>query len=306
MRQSYNDFEIIMVDNGSTDESVEFVRENFPSIKILALEKNFGFGGGNNLGINASKGKYVALLNNDTEVDAFWLEELVKAIKTDPKIAMCASKLVFADNPMVVDSAGDELFGFGQTFTYRFYPADHPAITKPRRCFYACAGAALYRRNVLNETGLFDEIYNPIYFEDCDLGFRAQLLGYESLYVPTALVRHKVSGTMKKNMKRYTYLYQRNIEYFMIINFPTSLYIRVLPFHLLYQAICFLISISHGCAKAYIKAKFDFFKTIGTALESRSDRRRFQKISTKALRRKLKKGWLDYKLAQAFHRPFKN
>ena len=154
MRQSYNDFEIIMVDNGSTDESVEFVRENFPSIKILALEKNFGFGGGNNLGINASKGKYVALLNNDTEVDAFWLEELVKAIKTDPKIAMCASKLVFADNPMVVDSAGDELFGFGQTFTYRFYPADHPAITKPRRCFYACAGAGQPRQlSLLAEAG---------------------------------------------------------------------------------------------------------------------------------------------------------
>jgi GT2 family glycosyltransferase len=306
MQQSYSDFEIILVDNGSIDGSVEFVKEHFPSTNIIAMGKNSGFGGGNNVGIKASKGKYIALLNNDTEVDRFWLEELIKAIQTDFKISMCASKLVFADNPSIIDSAGDELFGFGQTFTYRFYPVDHPSVNKPRRCFYACAGAALYRRDVLNEIGLFDDIYHPIYFEDCDLGFRAQLFGYECLYVPTALVRHKVSGTMKKDIRRYTYLYQRNVEYLLFINFPFRLYIRFLPHHILYQAGCFFLSIFHGCTMAYIKAKLEFLTTIGTALEKRSERRKFQKISTDCLLKKLKKGWLEYKVKQAFRQPFRD
>jgi len=103
-RQTYKDFETLLVDNGSTDGSVKFVRENFPNVIVLELGSNLGFGGGNNKGIQAARGKYIALLNNDTEVDQNWLAELLRGIKLDFSLAMSSSKLVFADNPGIVDS----------------------------------------------------------------------------------------------------------------------------------------------------------------------------------------------------------
>jgi hypothetical protein len=305
MRQSYTDFEVIMVDNGSVDGSANYVREKYPVVKVIALEKNIGFGSGNNMGINASQAKYVALLNNDTQVDRSWLQELVRGIETDTKIAMCASKMVFADNPSIIDSAGDELFGFGQTFTYRFYPANHSSINTPRLCFYACAGAALYRRSILEETGLFDDIYTPAYYEDCDLGFRAQMLGYECLYVPTAHVAHKVSGTIIRNSRQYTYYYQRNVEFMMIINYPASLYLLFLPVHILYQIGCFFVCLHRGSALSFIKGKLDFFRSLDVALERRSCRRKLRKTSTASLRAKFKRGWFAYKIAQYFQGQFR-
>jgi GT2 family glycosyltransferase len=296
-RQIYTDFETLLVDNGSTDGSVKFVKENFPHVIILELGRNFGFGGGNNQGIKAARGKYIALLNNDTEVHENWLAELVRGIKSDPIVAMCASKLVFADNPGIVDSAGDELFWFGQTFSYRHYPADHPAVTKARRCFSACAGAALYRRDVLDKVGLFDEIYGLGYYEDVDLGFRAQLQGYECLYVPTAIVHHKVSGTMKLNLERYTYLNQRNIEYLLFINNPAFLLMSHLPFRMLYLTGNFLAHLIRGFGTPFLQAKIDFLRTMPAAWRKRCQVQRRRMISVKELRAKLMKGWLRYKFS---------
>jgi GT2 family glycosyltransferase len=301
--QTYADFETLLVDNGSTDGSIEFVKKNFPHVIVVALGRNFGFGGGNNQGIKAARGKYIALLNNDTEVHENWLAELVRGIKSDPIVAMCASKLVFADNPGFVDSAGDELYWFGQTFTYRHFPANHPGITKPRRCFSACAGAALYRRDVLDEIGLFDEIYSPIYYEDVDLGFRAQLRGYECLYCPSAVVWHKVSATMKRNLERYTYLNQRNVEYLLLINYPALLLVSYLPFRLLYLGGNFLAHLIQGLGNPFIRAKIDFIRTIPVALEKRSQVQKKRTLPTSVLRKKLFKGWLRNKLSSIFRKP---
>jgi GT2 family glycosyltransferase len=296
-RQIYTDFETLLVDNGSTDGSIKFVKENFPHVIVLELGSNFGFGGGNNKGIKAARGKYIALLNNDTEVHPNWLSELVQGIKVDSNLAMCASKIVFADNPNIVDSAGDELFWFGQTFTYRHFPADHPAVTKTRRCFSACAGAALYRRDVLDEIGLFDEIYSPIYYEDVDLGFRAQLRGYECLYCPSAVVLHKVSATMKRNLGRYTYLNQRNVEYLLLINYPVFLLVSYLPFRLLYLGGNFLAHLIRGLGIPFLRAKIDFLRTIPAALEKRSQVQKKRTLPTSVLGKRLHKGWLRNKVS---------
>jgi GT2 family glycosyltransferase len=299
-RQTYRNFETLLVDNGSSDESISFMRKHFPAVRILALGRNYGFGGGNNEGIRASKGAYVVLLNNDTEAAPTWLEELVKGIKSDPNLAMCASKLVFADNPGIVDSAGDELFWFGQTFSYRFYPAEHEAVTKPRRCFSACAGAALYRRAILDKIGLFEEIYSPIYYEDVDLAFRAQLQGYECQYVPTAIVHHKVSATMKRNLERYTYQNQKNIEYLLLLNYPFSLLVLYMPFHLLYIAGNFLAHLRRGYGAAFVRAKIDVLRSVPAVIRKRSIVQRARTLPVKALRNKLFTGWLRYKFRCGF------
>jgi hypothetical protein len=301
-RQTYKDFETLLVDNGSTDGSVKFVRENFPNVIVLELGSNLGFGGGNNKGIQAARGKYIALLNNDTEVDQNWLAELLRGIKLDFSLAMSSSKLVFADNPGIVDSAGDEISWFGQTFSYRYYPADHPDVIKPRRCFSACAGAALYRHDVLDELGLFDDLFGPGYYEDVDLGFRAQMQGYECLYVPTAIVRHKVSGTMKRNRDRYIYLNQRNVEYLLLINFPTILLFRCLPVHLLYIAGSFLVHLIRGEGCPYLRAKIEVLHTLPAVLRKRSGVQKKRRLAINALRKKFIKGWFWKKLSRNFRK----
>ena len=301
-RQTYADFETLLVDNGSTDGSIEFVKENFPHVIIMALGRNLGFGGGNNKGILAARGKYIVLLNNDTEVEPNWLAELVHGITSDPKVGMCASKLVFADNPGIVDSAGDEIAWFGQTFTYRYYPAEHPDVIRPRRCFSACAGAALYRRDVLDEIGLFDEIYSPIYYEDVDLGFRAQLRGHECLYCPSAVVRHKVSATMKRNNERYVFLNQRNVEYLLLINYPIFLLVCCLPLHLLYMVASFLAHLIRGEGDPYVRAKIEVLRTIPTVLRKRSQVQQNRELSAHDLRKRFFKGWFRHKLSQGFRK----
>ena len=226
----------------------------------------------------------------------------MRGITSDPKVGMCASKLVFADNPGVVDSAGDEIAWFGQTFTYRYYPADHPDVIRPRRCFSACAGAALYRRDVLEEIGLFDEIYSPIYYEDVDLGIRAQLRGYECLYCPSAIVRHKVSATMKRNNERYVFLNQRNVEYLLLVNYPIFLLVCSLPLHLLYMGASFLAHLIRGEGVPYVRAKIEVLCTIPTVLRKRSQVQQNRELSAHDLRKRFFKGWFRHKLSQGFRK----
>jgi hypothetical protein len=298
-RQSYTDFETIIVDNGSEDGSTEFVGDNFPQVRVVSLGRNHGFGGGNNIGIGESKGEFVVLLNNDTEAEPGWLAALVRGAKEHPKAGMCASKMVFADNPGTVDSAGDELLPFGQTFTYRHYPADHPDVNVPRKCFYACAGAALYRKSMLEDIGLFDEIYHPIYFEDCDLGFRAKIAGYECWYVPSAVVRHKVSATMKKNSARYTYLYQRNMEYMLLINMPWPLYLKFLPMRTAYLFFRFVQALAEGNGVPFIRAKMEVLANLRRVIAGRKRVRRLSNNPETPFRVRFYRGWVRYKLSLA-------
>jgi GT2 family glycosyltransferase len=294
--QAFTDFETIMVDNASTDGSLDYIRSSWPHVQILALDKNYGFGVANNRGIEKARGRYIALLNNDTRVDRLWLAELVKTMDENPDVGMCASKIVFADEPDRVDSAGDELFIHGAVFTYRDYNAAHPAVSKPRMCFSACAGAALYRKAMLEDIGLFDPLFSPIYFEDIDLGFRAQLMGYQCMYVPTAVVLHKGSATTRRNKNQFIYLVQRNAEYVILKNMPLALYLRYVPFRI-GVFLCVIIKyLPRGMALPFVKAKIDFVRNIPHILASRAEIQRKRRVSAAVITRRLfKGGWLFYR-----------
>lgn len=224
--QTYRNFEVIVVDNGSTDDSVSFIGTSFPEVVIIRLPGNEGFSRAVNRGIQNAKGKYIALLNNDTEVHPAWLGELVKALESSPETGFCASKMLNYYRRNMIDNAGDGLKLYG--YMTGKNEIDSGQYDRPRLLFSACAGAAIYRRELFDAVGLFDEDFFA-YYEDIDLGMRAQLAGYRCLYVPTAIVYHIHQATSGRMPAMRFRLIQRNIVFVHLKNTPLRLLVRVLP-----------------------------------------------------------------------------
>lgn len=191
--QSCRDFEILVVDNHSTDGSIEFLNEHYPEVKTVLLDKNRGFSAAVNAGIRKADTPYVILLNNDTVSEPRFVEELLRAIRRSPRIFSVSSKMIQLHHPELIDSAGDlyTLAGWG---ICRGIGRPVRNYTEPDEIFSACAGAAIYRRSVFRRIGYFDETHFA-YLEDMDIGYRARIYGYENRYCPSAVVRHVGSGT---------------------------------------------------------------------------------------------------------------
>ena len=170
--QTNQDREVVLVDNGSQDGSVEWVRSRFPTVRLLAQERNLGFAAAINQGILASNSRYVVTLNNDTEPEPNWLAALVSAAENDPTVGMCASKMLFADRPGIINSTGICLDRAGIAWDRRGGEPDDGREIEPVEVFGPCGGAALYRRAMLDQIGLFDEDFFA-YLEDVDLAWRA-------------------------------------------------------------------------------------------------------------------------------------
>jgi len=217
--------EVIVVDNGSTDGSAAMVRAEFPHVRVLELRENRGFAAANNLGIRMARGAWIALLNNDTEPEPTWLEELSRPLEQDAAVGFCASKLVRADGSGRLDAAGDEFLTVGVAVK-RGEGQPEGCYGQSDEVFGASAAAALYRRELFEDVGLFDEAFTPAYHEDTDLNFRAQLLGYQCRYVPTAEVRHRVSATLGRQDPGVLYLRARNSWYVLVKNLPARLWMR--------------------------------------------------------------------------------
>ena len=217
--QTYKDFHILVVDNASSDGSIEYMEENYPDIELIKLQKNYGFSKAVNIGIQHSRTPYVILLNNDTTVDTRYVEEMVKAIEKSPKIFSVSSKMIQMYHPELIDSAGDlyTLSGWG---VCRGCGRPVSNYQKYDEIFTACAGAAIYRRSVFDEIGYFDENHFA-YLEDIDIGYRARIYGYYNMYCPTALVYHVGSGTSGSKYNSFKVkLAARNNLYLNYKNMP--------------------------------------------------------------------------------------
>ncbi len=192
-KQTYTDFETILVDNGSLDGSRSFIKEHYPQIKFIPLDKNYGFSAAVNVGIRESKGEYVVLLNNDTQVQKDWLEHLVSCIEKDKTIFSCSSKMIRYNERHLIDDAGDEytILGWAKK---RGDGKSVGLFNEDKQVFSACAGAAIYRRRVFDQIGFFDESFFA-YLEDVDMGYRANIYGYKNIYCSKALVYHIGSAT---------------------------------------------------------------------------------------------------------------
>ena len=228
-KQSCQDFTVLVVDNASEDGSVAWLQKNCPETAILQMKTNTGFSGAVNAGIQASRTPYVILLNNDTEVFPDYVEKLLQAAERSDKIFSVSSKMIQMYHPDRIDSAGDSYNLLGWAFQRGI---DHPVseYEKPVRIFSACAGAALYRREIFEEIGYFDEMHFA-YLEDVDVGYRAQIAGYQNWYCPAARVYHVGSGTSGSKYNSFKVkLAARNSVYLNYKNMPAlQLAVNALP-----------------------------------------------------------------------------
>jgi len=234
LAQTYTEFEIILADNGSTDGSVEWVKMNYPQVRLICNETNVGFCVANNRAIRASTGPFVVLLNNDTRVEPGWLAALVETAESDSTVGMCASKMLFADHPDMINSTGISLDPVGIAWDRGGGERDDPQEQKPIEVFGPCGGAALYRRAMLDQIGLFDEDL-VAYLEDLDLAWRARLAGWRCLYVPSARVYHVHSGTWVKNSPWKSRLLGRNKVWTIAKNYSTDRLWIYLPLIVVYD-----------------------------------------------------------------------
>lgn len=219
-RQTFTDFEVLLVDNGSTDGTQAYVREQFPEVKIIELGQNLGFTGACNAGWIASTGELIILLNNDTEVDPNWLREVWQAFAQQPQVGIVASKMLLFDQRDIFHTAGDFYRVDGLPGNRGVWQKDVGQFDQPEPVFSACGGSAAYRRTMLDEIGFLDDDF---FFscEDVDIGWRAQLAGWQVLYVPTAVVYHKLKATGGSVIG--SYYDGRNFLYLIWKNYPTTL-----------------------------------------------------------------------------------
>lgn len=266
--QVFQDFETILVDNGSSDGSIVLVKDQFPWVKILTLDKNYGYSGGNNRGINMAKGKYVVLLNNDTEVDPLWLEELIATIKKNPHVGFLASKVLFYEDRGKIDAAGDGFTLGGHGFKIRNGQMNLKDDPSPKEVFGASGVAVLFRRDVFDRVGYFDEDFFA-YCEDLDISFRARLAGFKCLYVPTAVVYHHVSGTTGKFSAQQFYLTNRNMLLTYLKNMPARFIFRYFHYFLYAQFRTWVSAILRGEGLAALKGKIDTLKMLPSILPKR-------------------------------------
>jgi GT2 family glycosyltransferase len=259
-RQIYSSYEIIVVDNGSSDGSVEFLRKNFPHVQLVQLADNNGFAGGNIKGLEVAQGKFIALLNNDTRVDENWLNNLIQPMLSDPTIGICSSKLIL-NGTGKLESAGDGLTTWGVGFK-RGFEQDPALYNLPDLVFGASAAACLYRRKMLDAIGFLD---NDFFFndEDTDLNFRAQLGGWKCIYVPYAIVYHRVNATIGRMSDLHVYYHARNLEFLWLKNMPTGLMLRYAHHKLLQEfgSFCYLC-LRLGKWKPFFLAKRDALRLL--------------------------------------------
>lgn len=288
-RQSFGDFETVLVDNGSKDASVDLVKRNFPEVRVISLSENRGFSAAVNAGIRASNAEYVALLNNDTEVGPGWLGTLVRAAESHPEAALFASKLVDFYDRRLLDGAGDALRRSGLPYRIGHQELDCGQFEKETFVFGACAAAAMYRRTLFEEIGPFDEDFFA-YCEDGDVSFRAQLSGYRCLYVPQAIVYHMGSAsTGGKRSPTATRLGTQNGVNLLVKNLPTTLVWRFLPSLLAGQFSRVVItSLSSGGLRAYLGGLAGAWRLLPRMLEKRKEIQTRRSVSDDYVRRLLR------------------
>lgn len=250
--QTFKNFEIILIDNGSVDGSLEFVATNYPWVKTVALPHNRGFAGGNNVGLKYASGYYIITLNNDTEAEPDWLEELLKVADENPSVGMVASRICSYYDHDLIDSLGVKVCRDGMSRgAFRLQHFSALTLEKTEEILIPSACAALYRRSMIDTIGFFDEEFFA-YCEDTDLGLRGRRAGWNALLARDAVVYHKYSQTGGSFSPLKLYLVERNHYWVAFKNYPLS-WILALPFSTFgrYIAQARVVLISEGSGQQF-------------------------------------------------------
>jgi len=285
LAQTYRNFEIIVVDNGSHDGSTDLLKQHYPDVKLLALAHNTGFSFAVNRGIEASFGAYIALINNDTKAHEQWLEKMVLALKNHAHIGSVACKMLSYDDPTILDGAGDGLRRGMLPARTGHGEKDIGQFDNERYVLGACGGAALYRKSMLAEIGLFDEDFFA-YLEDVDLDLRAQSAGYQCLYIPEAIIYHLGCGTTGSGYNKLVVrLSCRNNINMIVKNIPARLLFAFLPYIVFWQAYYLAaVIIRGGSFLAWLAGAAEALFLLPEMLKKREQIKRQRKVNTAYLK----------------------
>jgi GT2 family glycosyltransferase len=294
--QTFRDFEIILIDNGSNDGSMDGLEARWPEVRVFQQEQNIGFAAANNLGARHACGKWLALLNNDAFPYMGWFAALLSAADQHPEYTFFASRLLMADDPNRIDGTGDACHVSGVVWNRQHRHPAYQADSQTHEVFSPQGAAAFIRRDVFLEVGGFDESYFS-YHEDIDLAFRLRLQGHHCLYVPDALVYHKGSHTTGKGsdfMVRYGH---RNWVWCWVQNMPGWMFWVYLPQHLLANLLFILYISAKGQSRAIFQAKWEALLGLPRVFRCRRKIQRARKVTPRQLLASLERGLLTpYKM----------
>ena len=302
LAQTFQDYEVIVLDNASNDGSVDAVPAHWPTIHLVKFEQNLGFAIGNNRGAKIARGRWIAFLNNDAFPEPEWLAHLVQSAQQNTEFSFFSSRIMYSEDTNLTQDTGDvyHVSGFA-------WPRDNNirvqnAHLQSEEVFSPSAAAALYDREAFLEVAGFDEQFAS-HYEDVDIGFRLRLRGYRCLYVPEAVVTHVGSASYGRESDRTVYQVQRNVVWSYLANMPGWLYWKYLPAHL-FANLVFLIYYSlRGQWKAAWKAKWHAIRSFPALLRKRNGIQSSRRVSPAEIERVLDHSWFGpFILGRRIHR----
>jgi GT2 family glycosyltransferase len=281
---------VLVVDNASTDGSVDGLEDRHPVVEVLRLERNVGFGAANNIGVSAATDcTWIALLNPDAFPEPRWLEALTEAARTEPSYSFFASRLLVADDPGKLDGTGDVYHVSGLAFRRDHGRTVEEVARRRAEVFAPCAAAAMYTRSAFVEAGGFDERYFA-YLEDLDLAFRLRLAGRRCLYVPESTVLHVGSSSTGRTSDFTVFHAQRNMVWTYAKNMPTPLVWIYLPEHLLVNLVALAAYSLRGQGRVVWRAKREAMRVLPRLLAERRRLQAGRRADAWQLRRLMGKG----------------
>lgn len=251
----YDKYPVMVVDNGSTDGSVAFIKKHFPQTELICLDQNYGFCRAVNEGLKKCDAEFAVLLNNDTRAEKGFVDKLLKVMESNQRVFSCQAKMLQMDRPERIDSAGDFYCALGWGLSRG---KDRPATEFCREdfIFASCAGAAIYRTNVFRKIGYFDEAHFA-YLEDVDIGYRARIAGYENYFAPEAIVYHKGSGATGSRHNAFKVEHSSCNNLYMIYkNMPRWQILLNLPLLLVGWLVKCLYFALKGMGLSYVKGSW--------------------------------------------------
>lgn len=277
------EFRTIVVDNGSSDGTREWLSEHWPDIDVVHLPENVGVTPALNICLRAADTEFVALLNNDLELEPDALARLTQALIDHPNAASAGAKLIDFYDRTVLDGAGDVFTWAGTGGRRGHGELDRGQYDRPQAIFGACGGAAVYRRTAIEDVGEFDESFFAFY-EDVDWALRAQVLGWGCRYVPDAVVYHMGSATIGKGLTDFTrYHLWRNGLWIIAKNYPASALVRYLPWLILGQAVNFALAVRDRKLGIWIRVVRDAARGLPAVLRRRRDIQEKRRASLRQL-----------------------
>jgi GT2 family glycosyltransferase len=289
-RQGRRPDHIVLVDNASSDDSLQRAHRWLRDVEVIRLTNNIGFAEANNTAARAARRfDAFALLNPDAFAEAGWLEALVSAAEANPGCAAFASQMRLEESPEYLDGAGDSYHVSGRAWRngHRRRWTEWPETDA--EVFAPCAAAALYRRDPFEEVGGFDDRYF-CYFEDVDLGFRLRLRGYRSMYVHSAIVRHVSSASSGYRSDFAVYHGERNAVWTFIKNMPSPLIWMYLPQHIALNLAALLYYPWRGQGRVVLRAKLDALRGLRSMIKRRRTVQSLRRVDPWALRRAMRRG----------------